>query len=328
MKHEIFISYSDFDKNKVSLIVKELKGNTTFSPIVIAANREALKPLVQKVSDGIIRAKIFLPILTKQSISAQWINQEIGYANALNKRIIPIVDEEIINDLKGFIHKQFDLPYIFTSNVIKSQENKIFVKKLRDLITDLEIEFKDGSSEEAKIKKSDFEIGIEKAEMIKEERKLNRQKIEFLDSLAGVEAAKSEVFNIHIEIEEKIKVLRKKNFHIRLEKEVNQSMIIVINSMGFSFSIAWQQKFSNSTEGSLLFVRTWNGSLNNIKNSRGAPSDESNKLVSDTLFTFDRNINNKNYWKNPEDVKEYNSSQIVDNCFIWLLARIADSDVD
>ena len=43
---------------KVELIVKELEGSTKFFPIVIASNREALKPLAQKVADGIIQAKI------------------------------------------------------------------------------------------------------------------------------------------------------------------------------------------------------------------------------------------------------------------------------
>jgi hypothetical protein len=47
MKQGIFISYSDFDKDKVDLIVNELEGNTKFFPIVIASNREALKPLAQ-----------------------------------------------------------------------------------------------------------------------------------------------------------------------------------------------------------------------------------------------------------------------------------------
>ncbi|MBK7855382.1 MAG: hypothetical protein IPJ79_11200 [Bacteroidetes bacterium] len=48
MKAEIFISYSDFDKDKVDLIVSELEGNIKFAPLVIASNREALKPLAKK----------------------------------------------------------------------------------------------------------------------------------------------------------------------------------------------------------------------------------------------------------------------------------------
>jgi hypothetical protein len=53
------------------LIVNELEGNTKFFPIVIASNREALK---QKVADGIIQAKVILPILTENYIPTQWIN--------------------------------------------------------------------------------------------------------------------------------------------------------------------------------------------------------------------------------------------------------------
>lgn len=109
MKEDIFISYSDNDKDKVDLIVKELKGNTKFKPLVIASNREALKPLAEKVADGIVKAKIIVPILTKNSITTQWINQEIGFATALNKKIIPIVEKDIIGILKGFIHREIDL---------------------------------------------------------------------------------------------------------------------------------------------------------------------------------------------------------------------------
>ncbi|MEQ6118634.1 hypothetical protein [Reichenbachiella sp. MALMAid0571] len=71
MKKKLFISYSDFDKEKVELIKSELDDHPFFEPLVIASNREALKPLVKKVTDGIEGSFVIIPILTAKSISTQ-----------------------------------------------------------------------------------------------------------------------------------------------------------------------------------------------------------------------------------------------------------------
>ena len=139
MKHGIFISYSDYDKDKVELIDKELAGHKIFFPIIIASDRQALKLLTQKVSEGIIKADIIVPILTKNSITTQWINQEIGYAAALEKKIIPIIEATLIDNLKGFIHKQIDLPYNFSTDSSKPNNSSDFLLQVKNLIADLEV---------------------------------------------------------------------------------------------------------------------------------------------------------------------------------------------
>lgn len=142
MKQDIFISYSNCDSDKVELIVNELKGNTKFQPLVIALNREPLKLLAKKVADGIIKAKFIVPILTKNSFMTQWINQEIGFATALNnKRIIPIVEKDLIGSLKGFINKEIDLPYNYQPTTNKAEENEDFINCFRLLLSDLEKDF-------------------------------------------------------------------------------------------------------------------------------------------------------------------------------------------
>lgn len=65
MKHHLFISYSDFDKDKVDLIIKELEDHYLFPPLVIAANRETLKSLAEKVITGIQTSTVFIPIISK-----------------------------------------------------------------------------------------------------------------------------------------------------------------------------------------------------------------------------------------------------------------------
>jgi hypothetical protein len=106
VKQKIFISYSNSDINKVDLIREELKSHSYLEPVIIASNREALRPLAEKVSEGILQSEVIIPILTNNSINTQWINQEIGFATAYKKKIMPIIERGIIDHLKGFIHKQ------------------------------------------------------------------------------------------------------------------------------------------------------------------------------------------------------------------------------
>lgn len=321
MKHGIFISYSDFDRDKVDLIVNELEGNTLFFPIVIASNRVALKPLAQKVADGIIQAKIIVPILTANSITAQWINQEIGFATALRKRIMPIAESNLIDKLKGFIHKQIDLPYNYQPNTNKATEHKDFVKQVRNLIADLEKDFQKLETVEELPEKSVFEKSLEQADKMNEELEFQRQRTTFLNSADGVETAKTEVLNMYADIEEKIKKLQEKKFNFGIEKEVYQPSFILI-SEGFSFSIDWQQQYSNSNEGALLYVRQWKGHLTKDSSAFYFP-DEEPKMLSDIKYTFDRNRKNEICWLNQTDKKQYYSTQIVDACLSWMVEQIA-----
>jgi len=236
MKQGIFISYSDHDKDKVNLIVKELEGNTMFYPIVIAANREALKPLAEKVAEGIVKSKIIVPILTAKSIATQWINQEIGFASALAKRIMPIIERDIIDTLKGFIHKQIDLPYSYTANTNKASEHKDFVTQVRNLISDLERDYQAFVSVEELPEKSDFEKSLEEADRANAEIEFQRLRKAFLDSGEGLEAAKTEVLNMYSDIEEKIKKLQEKKFHFSFDKEVYRP-IFILRSEGFSLAL-------------------------------------------------------------------------------------------
>jgi len=113
------------------------------TPIVIAERRNSLLPLTKKVEDGIKESQIIIPILTSESISSQWVNQEIGYATALkNIRIMPIIDNSIMNDLKGFIHKEVDLSYNFQSFSDNKRKESIHFKKcITKLVNDIKTEY-------------------------------------------------------------------------------------------------------------------------------------------------------------------------------------------
>lgn len=125
---KIFISYSEFDKPRVKTLEAKFNSSYGLKPIVIANDREALKQLTEKVKNGIFECDYFVPVLTSNSINTQWINQEIGYASAMNKEILPIIEKGIIDNLKGFIHKNIDLPYLFEVSV---SNDKLTRKKYR-----------------------------------------------------------------------------------------------------------------------------------------------------------------------------------------------------
>ncbi|MBI2269697.1 MAG: toll/interleukin-1 receptor domain-containing protein [Bacteroidetes bacterium] len=118
-----------------------INATNTFTPIIIADNRQILLQLTEKVKTGIFESDYFVPILTRNSISSQWVNQEIGFANAINRKTIPIVEKQLIDILKGFIHKQLDLSYLFEGNAEnKRSEASKFSSISKILVTDLLLE--------------------------------------------------------------------------------------------------------------------------------------------------------------------------------------------
>ena len=110
MDSAIFISYESEDKNKMKALYKAIsKKYRGFKPIVVANRRNPGMALTDKVKKGIEDADYFIPIITRNSILSQWVNQEIGYAIAKDKEIVPICEDNIRDKLKGFIHNQLEL---------------------------------------------------------------------------------------------------------------------------------------------------------------------------------------------------------------------------
>lgn len=139
MSVKIFISYSDVDRNKMDAFRKALKKiENKFTPIVVARKPTPSQPLSEKVKKSILESSFIVPILTKNSIYTQWVNQEIGFAIGRDKSIIPIVEKSTIGNLKGFINNQLDLPFNFEGHSNKKIEASNFNKCYKLLIEYLE----------------------------------------------------------------------------------------------------------------------------------------------------------------------------------------------
>lgn len=143
MEVKIFISYYSKDSNKMQMLKKLINETNNLTPIVIADRRKSLVPLTKKVEDGINEVQIIIPILTRKSISSQWVNQEIGYSSALSDiKIMPIIENSIIDDLKGFIHKQVDLSYNFNGFLDNPKKEVVHFKRcIVNLVNDIKEEY-------------------------------------------------------------------------------------------------------------------------------------------------------------------------------------------
>ncbi len=137
MKKKIFISYCSEDIKLVEILRKKLQFSKYFKPIIVADRKEPMSSLSSKVETSLQECDIIIPILTEKSIYTQWINQEIGYSKALKTiEIIPLVQRDIVDRLKGFIHKQVDLSHSFELN------EKNFNETIRLLVSFLNSKYK------------------------------------------------------------------------------------------------------------------------------------------------------------------------------------------
>ncbi len=304
MKPGIFISYSNLDKRKVDLLVREINALSRYIPIVIASDREVGKPLADKVAERLIKAEIVIPILTINSLFNQWVNQEIGFAIALNKKVIPIIDRTQIDSLKGFIHKQIDLPYSFSSAKGTLSENKEFVKSVRSLINDL-----NNPNEPEKLQKNNLENSIENLENIIITRENLERKEKYLDSLEGMNDARTEVKNIMFWAEKNISNLNLKNISINFNI-VEYPPKLEAQKDEFKFIISWKQQHTNSNVGAYLLLQKLR------LNSR----DEFFQTEKQ-IYTYDVGTDKIPFWNNQKDKVEKNSEQIIIDSLDWLISE-------
>jgi hypothetical protein len=133
---KIFVSYSEKDRKKMIALERAIKTSSLgLDPIIVAKDIKPGKPLSEKVINAISECDILIPIISKNSISNQWVNQEIGFAFAKDKKIFPIVERSIIKNLKGFIHDQVDIPFGYDGDIkSKYKESYSFRKSYLSLL--------------------------------------------------------------------------------------------------------------------------------------------------------------------------------------------------
>lgn len=135
-KVKIFISYSTLDSEKKEIIKNLINNSEKLEAIVVPEQYSSLDYNAEKIKKSLDSCMVFLPILTSNSINNQWVNQEIGYAFGSNKikleDIYPIVENNIMNDLKGFISSSNDLNFRYKNDTDFEMEAEKLVNHLID----------------------------------------------------------------------------------------------------------------------------------------------------------------------------------------------------
>lgn len=109
----IFISYQSKDAKFVEKIALTL-SRMGLDPIIVENTSLPGENITTKVLTALDQFDIFMPIITRNSLNSQWMNQEIGYAIARKSNIIyspnqsfdfilPIIEKGVSRNIKGFL---------------------------------------------------------------------------------------------------------------------------------------------------------------------------------------------------------------------------------
>ncbi|MCK5136634.1 MAG: toll/interleukin-1 receptor domain-containing protein [Bacteroidales bacterium] len=307
----IFISYSSNDQDKVGILKELIKIKNGLNPIVIADKREAQKPLTDKVIDGIEKSEIVVPIITSRSIHTQWMNQEIGYSLALSRKVTAIVERELLDDLKGFIHKQVDLPYNFSRSNNSDEENKGFESACILLVNDILF-----SKEKSMTLPNLADKHMNKIKEKVEREKLESEKERMLNSQEIVTIANQAVDNellpyVHEQKDKWNQIIGK---NVPYETSPNDPNGIILNLRGFALSFVWRQPHRNSIESAKLTVSLWDGRMSFIQFRY--PIEDRPDIINEMKCQpyLDDELRFK--WNNSTELMD--SKQVVDVVFEWL----------
>jgi hypothetical protein len=317
MMRRIFISYCQDDFDKVKILQDHLKEIDSIEPVIVADKREPLKPLAQKVSDNILSCEYFIPILTQNAITAQWINQEIGFAISSRRKILPIVENQTIDGLKGFIHKQIDIPYCFSST--PSENEYISFKQACELlVSDLEKDKTIGielpSIERPKL--------IDKALEIKNKNDWEVERTSFLNSPTGLSKAEDEIKKLfEIIKKETEEIVKASGIWLRLESYSYRAPNLIIKAPGYSIALEWNIRYHGTTEGSSLIVQYWEGIL--ISDITKLSPQERMKLKNRGTQQYYPNINKEHeiIWTDKQNESGLTSDKLAYHCINWLLTK-------
>lgn len=115
---KIFISYSSKNQVLLNHLRTFFEQNKKFALTIVPEQNMNLTPSSEKIKKGLDSSNIFVAILTKEALNTQWVNQEIGYWYAKHnqpRRMYFLVEKKAMPKLNGFISKDMDMPYRFSS---------------------------------------------------------------------------------------------------------------------------------------------------------------------------------------------------------------------
>jgi len=123
---KVFISHSVHDIVLIRQLAQELDNNG-YTPIIAEDIPEPGVELMEKFQEKIRDAKVFLVVLTKNSVESEWVRKERAYAKQLKKLIIPLKEEGLSVDdpVEWIKFSRDEEPGIITLRVISAISNRL-----------------------------------------------------------------------------------------------------------------------------------------------------------------------------------------------------------
>ncbi len=138
-KKKVFISFMNDDRDKMKRLKRAMTNSELMKPHIVEDQRKGALNLSELVKQEIVECDFFVPILSELSIKSQWVNQEIGFATAHDHiEIIPLVQNSIMEVLKGFIHKEIQLSYNFDEYEDSKKSRSSFRNAYKGVISYIE----------------------------------------------------------------------------------------------------------------------------------------------------------------------------------------------
>lgn len=130
MMYKVFISHNNKDAEFVQRICKIL-NNIYIKCYIYEFFPEYGEYIPETIKKIIKDCRTVIILLTKDGVQSQWVNQEMGMAFALDRRIIPIVEKNV--EIKGFVELRQYIDY--EKNNPDDEEYTIYrlITRLREL---------------------------------------------------------------------------------------------------------------------------------------------------------------------------------------------------
>lgn len=123
----IFISHHMDDIKEAEDLKGYIDKQDYLKAVLVVDDSKPNELFEKQVEDGITGASYFVPILTCNSLKSIWVNQEIGFAKGYGVQIYSLIERDIMENLKGFIHKQRE-HFIFGPRSFKTKYKELVAK--------------------------------------------------------------------------------------------------------------------------------------------------------------------------------------------------------
>jgi hypothetical protein len=300
-KLPIFVSYCHENIDKVKLVEVEINKSEYFYALIIANNNEPCKALTSKVKEGIRESHAVIPIFTRESIHAQWINQEVAIADTLGMPIFPVVDVAVMGELKGLIHSELDLPYNFNETI----DNSEFLVAITKMMNDLEAKIETVEVNPGPVKNGLFESVKQRLK----QHKADAERKQFLQSdngqRVGIQQA-TKLFNV---FSAKAKELHEETgFAFKVDRPAGEVSVRCENFRIF----AWMHFVNNLTQISVVYQ---------TETDKKEPTEASLNPYK-KVYYIDQEKDMYGWRQENEPSNLFSADELADYAFTWLVNEL------